>query len=127
MNYTLMVTRLIQKARKQGAVTKVEAEHLSLMVQDDHSAVSPEALASGSGVPDFLYAALHFSTMVWQSGDAAENDEKARAGYMLAQFVLSEESPGYDPFWSATLLRELYEAHAEAAQGRTVEPSANGS
>jgi hypothetical protein len=121
LNYTLMITRLILKARKQGAITQVEADHLSAMLQDSLPAASTRALVSGSGVPDFLYAALNFSTMIWQLGDAAESDVEARAGYMLAQFVLSQERPRYDPFWSATLLRELYEAHAESAHHMVVD------
>ncbi len=52
--------------------------------------------------------------MIWQSGDAAENDVKARAGYTLARFVLSQESPGHDPYWAAKLLREFYDAHKES-------------
>jgi hypothetical protein len=47
------------------------------------------------------------------AGDAAESYVKARAGYRLAQFVLSKESPGCDSFWATKLLQELYDAHAE--------------
>ena len=108
-----MITRLILKAKKHGAITHHEADYLSSMAQNSVPAVSTRELVSSKGAPDFLYAALHFSTMIWQSGDAAECDVRARAGYELAQFVLSQESPGYDSFWATKLLRELYDAHAE--------------
>jgi hypothetical protein len=108
-----MITRLILKAKKHGAITQDEADYLRSMAQNSVPADSTRALVSSKGAPDFLYAALHFSTMIWRSGDAAECDARARAGYALSQFVLSQESPGYDSFWATKLLRELYDAHAE--------------
>ena len=116
LNYTLMLTRLIPKARKRGAISQDEADYLRSMTQYSLPAESTRELVGHKGAPDFLYAALYFSTMIWQSGDAAENYVKARAGYRLAQFVLSQESPGYDSFWATKLLRELYDAHAEPRQ-----------
>jgi hypothetical protein len=122
LNYTLMITRAIVQARKQGVLSQDEADHLSLMVQNGLPAVSTRAQANGSRVPDFLYAALHFSTLIWQLGDVAECEVHARAGYMLAQFVLSQEVPAHDPFWSATLLRQLYDAHSETMQHIAIDP-----
>ena len=54
--------------------------------------------------------------MIWQSGEAAEDDAEARAGYNLAQFVLSQESPAHDSYWAAKLLREFYAAHEESTR-----------
>jgi hypothetical protein len=116
LNFTLMITVLIRKAKKRGAITQHEADYLISMAQYGLPAASTTALVSNKGAPDFLYAALYFSTMIWQSGDAAENDVNARAGYKLAQFVLSQESAGHDSYWEAKLLREFYEAHEEATQ-----------
>ncbi len=113
LNYTLMLTRLILKARKHGAISQDEADYLHSMTQYSLPAESTRELVGSKGAPDFLYAALYFSTMIWQSGDAAECYAKARAGYRLAQFVLSQESPGCDSFWATQLLRELYDEHAE--------------
>ena len=116
LNYTLMLTRLIPKAKKRGAISQDEADYLRSMTQYSLPAESTRELVGHKGAPDFLYAALHFSTMIWQSGDAAENDVEARAGYMLAQFVLSQESPGHDSFWATKLLREFYDDHAGSTQ-----------
>ena len=116
LNYTLMITDLIRKAKKRGAITQHEADYLIAMAQNSFPAASTAALVNDKGAPDFLYAALYFSTMIWQLGDAAENDVKARAGYKLAQFVLSQESPGHDSYWAAKLLREFYDAHEESTQ-----------
>ena len=113
LKYTLMITGLIRKANRRGAITQHKADYLFSMAQNSFPAASTMALVSNKGAPDFLYAALYFSTMIWQSGDAAESDLRARAGYTLARFVLSQESPGYDSFWATKLLRELYDAHAE--------------
>ncbi len=116
LKYTLMMTDLIRKAKKRGAITQHEADYLISMAQNSFPAASTTAPVCDKGEPDFLYAALNFSTMIWQSGDAAENDVKARAGYKLAQFVLSQESPGHDSYWAAKLLREFYDAHEELTQ-----------
>ncbi len=117
LKYKLMITGLIRKAKKRGAITQHEADYLFSMAQNSFPAASTTALVSNKGAPDFLYAALYFSTMIWQSGEAAENDVKARAGYKLAQFVLSQESPAHDSYWAAKLLREFYDAHKESTQG----------
>jgi hypothetical protein len=70
------------------------------------------------GAPDFLYAALHFSILIWQSGEATGRDEEASAGYKFANFALSYESPDHDPLWAAKLLRDFYEAAvAEQQEG----------
>ncbi len=116
LHSTLMFTGLIRKAEKCGAITRHEADYLIRMAQDSFPAVSTTALVRNKGAPDFLYAALYFSTMLWQSGEAAEDDVKAGAGYKLAQFVLSQESPAHDSYWAAKLLRELYNAHEESTQ-----------
>jgi len=63
-----------------------------------------------------VFSALYFSTLIWQSGDATQSYVKADAGYKLAQFVLTQESPGCDSFWATKLLHELYDAHAEPIQ-----------
>ena len=116
LDYTLLIMRLIRKARKKGSITKREADYLISMAQNSLPAASTNALVSSRGAPDFLYAALYFSTMIWQAGEAVENDVNARAGYILARFVLSQESPGYDSYWATKLLREFYDAHAESTQ-----------
>ena len=114
LSYTLSITNLIRKANKRGAITQHEADYLISMAQHSLPAELTRALVSTEGAPDFLYAALYFSTMIWQSGDAADNDVTARAGYALARFVLSHESPGHDPYWATKLLREFYDAHQES-------------
>jgi hypothetical protein len=116
LHYTLMITGLIRKAEKCGAITRHEAGYLIRMAQDSFPAASTTALVTNKGAPDFPYAALYFSTMIWQSSEAAEDDVKAAAGYKLAQFVLSKESPAHDSYWAAKLLRELYNAHEESMQ-----------
>ncbi len=112
--YMFMITTSIQKAKKSAAITQNEADYLCSMAKNSFPAASTTALISENGAPDFLYAALHFATMIWQSGDAAESDVRARAGYTLARFALSQESPGHDPYWAAKLLREFYDAHQES-------------
>jgi len=111
-----MLTRLIGKAKKSGVITQDEADYLHSMTQYSLPAESTRKLVGSNGAPDFLYAALYFSTMIWQSGDVVECYVKARAGYRLAQFVLSQESPGHDAFWATKLLQELYDGHAEPTQ-----------
>jgi len=113
LNYTLMLTRMVLKARQHGAISQDEADYLRSMTQYSLPAESTRELVGSKGAPDFLYAALYFSTMIWQSGDVVECYVKARAGYRLAQFVLSQESPGHDAFWATKLLQELYDGHAE--------------
>jgi len=116
LDYTLLITRLIRKARKRNAITSYEADHLNLMVRESFPGDATRILVSNKGAPDFTYAALYFSTLVWQMGDASECDAEARAGYELAQFILSQESPGQDSYWAAKLLRELYDSHTKETQ-----------
>jgi hypothetical protein len=116
LKYTLMIANSIRQARQQRAITQSEAEYLSAMSEESYPAASTRALIGAQGVPDFLYAALYFSTMIWHSGEAAGDDKEARAGYKLARFSLSQESPEHDSFWAAKLLRDFYEAHEESTQ-----------
>ena len=116
LDFTLLIKRLIRKARRYRVITQQEADYLGSMAEGGPPAESTRDLLCRKGAPDFPYAALHFSTFIWQAAEAAEDDAQARAGFMLAQFVLSEESPERDSFWATKLLRELYDAHAESAQ-----------
>jgi hypothetical protein len=116
LNYTLMITSSIREAKKHGAITQYEADYLCAMAEKSFPASSTTALLREKGAPDFLYAALHFSTMIWQSGEAADRYAAAQAGYKLAQFMLLVESPSHDSYWAAKLLRELYVAHEESTQ-----------
>ncbi len=116
LKYTLLITSSIRKAKKHGDITQREADYLYAMAKNSVPASSTTALVSQKGAPDFLYAALHFSTMIWQSGEAAGHEAEARAGYKLAQFVLSIESPLHDSYWAARLLRDFYDAHEESTQ-----------
>lgn len=116
LKYTLMIANSIRKARQQRAITQCEADYLIAMSEDSVPASSTRALIAAEGAPDFLYAALYFSTMIWQSGEAAGRDAKARTGYKFATFLLSQESSEHDPYWSANLLRDFYEAHEESTQ-----------
>lgn len=111
IHFNFMITNLIAKAKNFGDITQQEADYLVSMAQDSPAAISTKALLSQKGAPDFSYAALHFSTMVWKRGDADEDDVHARAGYMLAQFVLTQELHENDTYWAAKLLREIYNAH----------------
>jgi hypothetical protein len=113
LKYTLMIATSIRKARQQRAITQSEADYLSVMSNDSFPASSTRALIGAKGAPDFLYAALHFSTLIWQSAEATGRDEEASAGYKFANFVLSQESPDHDPLWAAKLLRDFFDAHAE--------------
>ena len=116
LKYTLMIANSIRQARQQRAITQSEAEYLSAMSEESYPAASTRALIGAQGAPDFLYAALYFSTMIWQSGETAGRDTKASAGYKFATFLLSQESSEHDPYWSANLLREFYEAHEESTR-----------
>ena len=116
LKYTLLIANSIRKARQQRVITQCEADYLIAMNEDSYPASSTRALIAAEGAPDFLYAALHFSTMIWQSGEAADNEMEASAGYKLATFLLSQESPEHDSFWAAKLLREFYDAHEELTQ-----------
>jgi hypothetical protein len=116
LQYTREITSAIRDAERQGAISQFEAVYLHSMVQDSSPAASTMMLVTGKGMPDFLYAALYFSTLVWTLGETAHHDADAQAGYKLAQFVLQKESPAHDPFWAAKLFRELYNAHQESIQ-----------
>ncbi len=107
---------MIRKAARHGAISQYDADYLGAMAESSMPASSTMALIVQKGAPDFLYAALYFSTMIWQLGEAAGCDGDARAGYKLAQFALSQESPAHDSYWAAKLLREFYDAHDESAQ-----------
>jgi hypothetical protein len=116
LQYNWKITATIRKARILGAVSQHEADYLDAMATASGASSSTIAIIAAKGAPDFLYAALYFSTLLWQSGEAAGCDARAKAGYKLAQFVLSQESPAHEPHWAAKLLRELYDAHEESAQ-----------
>lgn len=116
LHFTVMITSQIRKARKCGAITQREADFLIQMAKESFPAASTRALVDNKGAPDFLYAALYFSTMVWQSFDVSDSDFEAGAGYKLASFVLSRNSPDHDSYWAAKLLREFYDAHAVSTQ-----------
>ena len=116
LQYNWKITATIRKARILGAVSQHEADYLDAMATASSAASSTIALVSTRGAPDFLYAALYFSTSLWQSGEADGRDAEAKAGYKLAQFILSQESPAHEPHWAAKLLREFYDAHEETAQ-----------
>lgn len=116
LDYTLLITRLIRKAQRCGAITPRESDYLRTVAHNSLAAESTRAFVSGDCSPDFPYAALYFSTLVWQQAEASEKEIEARAGYELAQFVLWQEYPGHESYWSTKLLRELYVAHVETAE-----------
>lgn len=116
LKYTREITFTIRDAKRQGAISQREADYLHRMVENSSPASSTLTLVIEKGVPDFLYAALYFSTLIWMSGEADQRDADARAGYKLAQFALRKESPEHDPYWAAKLLQELYDAHEESKQ-----------
>ncbi len=116
LKYICKITSTIRDARKLGAISQHEADYLHRMVENSSPAASTSTLVIEKGVPDFLYAALYFSTLIWMSGEAAERDADAQAGYKLAHFALRKELPAHDPYWAAKLLQELYDAHGESMQ-----------
>ena len=109
--FTTKITDLINQAKKFGDITTQEADLLLDMAEDSPAALSTQTLLSKNEAPNFNYAALHFASKVWRTGDSAEDDVIARAGYMLAQFVMTQELHESDPYWAAKLLREIYNAH----------------
>ncbi len=115
LQYNWKIDSTIRRAEKQGAISASEHDYLCAMVEESVPASSTAALINANGVPDYLYAALFFSTLVWQSGEVAGRDNEAQVGHKLATFVLHEESPEHDPYWATKLLRGLYDAHQEAA------------
>jgi hypothetical protein len=116
LKYTWKITSTIRDARRQGIISQHEADYLHSMVEDSLPASSTSALVIEKGVPDFLYAALYFSTLIWMSGESDERDADAQAGFKLAHFALRKELPAHDPYWAAKLLQELYDAHEESMQ-----------
>ena len=115
LQFDLQIGRTIRQAKKRGVISQIEYDYLSAMAEESVPASSTAALINARGVPDYLYAVLFFSTLIWHSAEAAGCDDEAQAGYKLAMFVLHEESPEHDPYWAATLLRGLVDAHQEAA------------
>jgi hypothetical protein len=135
LKYTREITFTIRDAKRQGAISQCEANYLHRMVENSAPASSTLTLVTEKGVPDFLYAALYFSTLIWMkgvpdflyaalyfstliwmSGEAGQRDADARAGYKLAHFALQKELPAHDPYWAAKLLQELYDSHEESMQ-----------
>ena len=114
LKYTLMIKTSIRNALKCGAISPHEAEYLLSMAESSDTTTSTVALINDKGAPDFLYAALYFSTNIWALGEAVGRDADACAGYKFAQFLLSQEAPAHQPCWAARLLRELYEAHMDS-------------
>lgn len=116
LKYTREITFTIRDAKRQGAISQREADYLHRMVENSAPASSTLTLVTEKGVPDFLYAALYFSTLIWMSAEAVQRDADARAGYKLAHFALQKELPAHDPYWAAKLLQELYDSHEESMQ-----------
>ncbi len=116
LKYSWKISGAIRTAKRQGAISSQESDYLKSKITSSSAASSTAALISAQGAPDFLYAALYFSTLLWQSGEANGEIAEAKAGYKLAQYVLSQESPAHESCWAAKLLRELYDAHEEKSQ-----------
>ena len=114
LKYTLMIKTSIRNALKSGAISTHEAEYLNRMAKSSDTTTSTVALINDRGAPDFLYAALYFSTNIWALGEAVGRDADACAGYKFAQFLLSQEAPAHQPCWAARLLREFYDAHTDS-------------
>ena len=111
LKYTLMIKTSIRGALKSGAISVHEAEYLNSMARTSDATTSTMALINHEGAPDFLYAALYFSTKLWVLGEAIGRDADSSAGYKFAQFLLSQEAPEHEPCWAAKLLRDFYESH----------------
>ena len=107
---------LIRRARWQGAITQEEASVLYAMVTESDPASATKAFMLEKGAPDRLYAALYFTTLIWQSNAAKGDQVKSSAGFKLAQHIIAQEYPGDDPRWSEQLFREFFEAHEETAR-----------
>ncbi len=114
LKYTLMIKTSIRSALKSGAISTPEAEYLHEMAKYSDAMTSTAALINDKGAPDFLYAALHFSTNIWALGEAVGRDADACSGYKFAQYLLSQEAPAHEPCWAAKLLREFYETHTDS-------------
>lgn len=111
-----MISAMVRKAKKHGVITPNESAYLVQMAREGLPIASTMALVNDKGSPDFLYSALYFSTMIWQLGEAADSEAEGKAGYKLAQFLLSQEAPEHDSYWAAKLLREFYDAHEDSTQ-----------
>jgi len=123
LKYSWKISSTIRTARRQSVISRQESDYLESKVSASGAASSTAALIGAKGAPDFLYAALYFATLLWQSGDANGKIAEAEAGHKLAQFVLSQETPVHESSWAAKLLRELYDAHAENGQKNPLAPS----
>jgi hypothetical protein len=126
LQYGWRINSTIRQAQKQGAISQQDVDYLCAMAEESVPASYTAALINAKGVPDFLYAALYFSTMIWHSGEVAGRDSEARAGLKLANFVLQKEPSEYDPYWAAKLLHDLYDAHEEARR-RSIASTAQSS
>ena len=116
LKYNWKISGAIRTAKRQGALSRQESDYLRSMASASDCASSTATLINAKGSPDFLYAALYCSTLLWQSGEANGEIAEAKAGYKLAQFVLSQESPAHESYWAAKLLQELYDAHEDNDQ-----------
>ena len=87
LKYSWKISGAIRTARRQGAISGQESDFLKSRVSASGAASQTAALINAKGAPDFLYAALYFSTLLWQSGEANGEIAGAKAGYGLAQFV----------------------------------------
>ena len=114
LKYMVMIKTSIRSALQSGAISPHEAENLHEMAQCSQATTSTAALINDKGAPDFLYAALHFSTSIWALGEAVGRDADACAGYKFAQYLLLQEAPEHELCWAARLLRELHEAHTDS-------------
>ena len=93
LQYDWKIGATIREAAKQGVISQHEVDYLSAMAEESVPASSTVALINARGAPDFLYAALFFATLVWQSGEVAGRDADAQAGYKLATFALRKLAP----------------------------------
>jgi hypothetical protein len=116
LRYNWQIAKTIRKAARNNAISQDEAGYLNAMAKTSLPASSTTDLIAQNGAPDFLYAALYFSTMIWQSNESAGHYANAQAGYKLAQFALLRESPGHEPYWATKLLRDFYDAHCESTR-----------
>ena len=114
LKYTVMIKTSIRSALKSGAISTHEAENLHEMTRCSNATTSTAALINDKGAPDFLYAALHFSTNIWALGEAVGRDADACTGYKFAQYLLSQEAPEHELWWATRLLREFHEAHTDS-------------
>ena len=121
LKYSWKISATIRTAKRQGAISGQESDYLKSKVSASGAASRVAALINAKGAPDFLYAALYFSTLLWQSGEANGETAEANAGYKLAQFVLSQESPVHEPCWAA----ETAAGTLRSARGEESDPCGN--